>query len=141
LCERSGDILLLANHFVRELGPRLGRGEPGLSRDARTLLLSHRWPCNIREIENAIERALILSEEELLTAAHFGIVAVEKSSVDETGNHDGDQTASGFLADVENHAILAALERAKGNKSKATTALGVTRMQLYTRLRRFGIPA
>jgi transcriptional regulator with GAF, ATPase, and Fis domain len=141
LRDRGDDILLLANHFMRELSPRLGRGEPGLSRDARTLLLSHRWPGNIRELENAIERALIVSEGGLLTAEHFGIVSVERSSADGRGDQGSDRTASGSLADVEKHAILAALERTKGNKSKAAAALGITRTQLYTRLRRFGIPS
>jgi len=140
LRERGDDILLLANHFMRELSPRLGRWEPGLSRDARSLLLSHRWPGNIRELENAIERALIVSEGGLLTAAHFGIVAIERSPTDGRGDPGSNQVASDSLADVEKHTILAALERTKGNKSKAATALGITRTQLYTRLRRFGIP-
>ncbi len=140
LRERGDDILLLANHFMRELSPRLGRWEPGLSRDARTLLLSHRWPGNIRELENAIERALIVSEGGLLTAVHFGIVAIERSPTDGRGDPGSDPMASDSLADVEKHTILAALERTKGNKSKAATALGITRTQLYTRLKRFGIP-
>ncbi len=141
LRERGDDILLLASHFVRELGPRIGRGEPGLSREARTLLLSHRWPGNIRELENAVERALIVSEGGLLTAAHFGIVAAVGFPANGTGDQGPDQAASGWsLADVEKHTILAALERAKGNKSKAAAALGITRTQLYTRLRRFGLP-
>jgi transcriptional regulator with GAF, ATPase, and Fis domain len=136
LRERSDDILLLAHHFVRELGTRIGRGEPGLSRDARTLLLSHRWPGNIRELANAVERALIVSEGGLLTADHFGIAPPEPSP--DAGA--ADPTAPVSLAAMEKSALLAALEHAKGNKAHAAAALGITRTQLYTRLRRFGLP-
>ena len=140
LRERSDDILLLANHFVRELGTRIGRGEPGLSRDARALLLSHRWPGNIRELANAVERALIVSEGGLLTADHFGIVPQERSPEAGAVGPAADPATPVSLAVMEKRALLAALERAKGNKAHAAAALGITRTQLYTRLRRFGLP-
>ena len=140
LRERGDDILLLANHFVRELGPQIGRGEIGLSRDARTLLLSHRWPGNIRELANAVERALIVSEGGLLTTAHFGIFAPEHSTLDEGAGRPSDHAPPASLAEVEKSTLLAALKRAKGNKAAAAASLGITRTQLYTRLRRFGIP-
>jgi transcriptional regulator with GAF, ATPase, and Fis domain len=139
LRERGEDILLLAHHFVRELGSRIGRGEPGLSRDAQDLLRSYGWPGNIRELANAVERALILADGGLLTAAQFGIVAVGGSPADGTVKHGSDQTTSESLADLEKHTILAALERTKGNKTQAASILGITRTQLYTRLRRFGL--
>jgi len=137
LRERGEDILLLATHFVRELGPRIGRGEPGLSRDARSLLLSHKWPGNIRELANAVERALIVSEGGLLTAEHFGLV----TPAPEAGAPDRLPEPAAFeaLAEVEKHAILAALDRAKGNKARAAAALGISRTKLYTRLRQLGI--
>jgi transcriptional regulator with GAF, ATPase, and Fis domain len=137
---RGDDVLLLAHHFVRELGPRIGRGECGLSRDARSLLLAQRWPGNIRELANAVERALIVAEGGLLTAAHFGIAAPASAPVDGAADRPPDQAASGSLAEVETHAILAALERAKGNKARAAAALGITRTKLYTRLRQLGLP-
>jgi transcriptional regulator with GAF, ATPase, and Fis domain len=140
LRERGDDILLLAHHFVRELGTRIGRGEPGLSRDARALLLSYRWPGNIRELANAVERALIVSEGGLLTADHFGIVPPEQSPDPGAMSHTSDLAKPVSLAELEKNALLAALERAKGNKAKAAAALGITRTQLYTRLRRFGLP-
>ena len=74
LRERGDDVLLLADHFVRTLGFRMGKGEAGLSRDAREALLAHRWPGNIRELQNAIERALIVSDGGLITAAELAIV-------------------------------------------------------------------
>ncbi len=137
LRERGEDILLLAHHFVRELGPRIGRGECGISRDARSLLLAHRWPGNIRELQNAVERALIVAEGGLLTAAHFGLVAPaqEENAAARPSAPAGPRS----LADVEKDTILAALERAKGNKAQAAAALGITRTKLYTRLRQLGL--
>jgi transcriptional regulator with GAF, ATPase, and Fis domain len=138
LRERGEDILLLARHFVRELGPRIGRGDCGISRDARSLLLGHRWPGNIRELQNAVEQALIVAEGGLLVAAHFGLVAPAPG--DGAAHPSADPTASGSLAEVEKRAILAALDRAKGNKARAAAALGITRTKLYTRLRQLGLP-
>jgi transcriptional regulator with GAF, ATPase, and Fis domain len=140
LRERSDDILLLAQHFVHELGTRIGRGEPGLSLDARSLLLAHRWPGNIRELANAVERALIVSEGGLLAADHFGIAPPAPAPEAREADRPTDPTASGSLTEVEKHTILAALDRAKGNKAHAAAALGITRTKLYTRLRQFGLP-
>src|SRR5207244_692079 len=73
LRERGDDVLLLADHFVRQLGGAMGKLEPGLSRQARDLILARSWPGNIRELQNAIERALILASADLSSAAQLGI--------------------------------------------------------------------
>src|SRR5437899_11792421 len=73
LRERGEDVVLLAQEFVRRLGERMGKGEPGLSRDARELLVTYPWPGNIRELQNSIERALIVSDAGLITAAPLGL--------------------------------------------------------------------
>ena len=134
LRERGDDVILLGDHFVTEIGAKLGKGDPGLSRDAREALLGHPWPGNIRELQNAIERALIVSDGGLITAAQLGL----------TGRLDAEAPAPGAVTDeslaaLERRTIEAALARAKGNKSRTAAALGLTRTQLYTRLRRFGV--
>ena len=139
LRERSEDILLLANHFVREMGTRFGRGEPGLSRDARALLLSYRWPGNIRELANAVERALIVSEGGLLTADHFGIGMLAPSPADPAAGFTPASAPIESLAAVERQTILAALERTRGNKAQAAASLGITRTKFYTRLKQLGL--
>src|SRR5207302_844324 len=73
LRERGDDVLILADHFVRQLGSNMGKLEPGLSREARELLVAHSWPGNIRELQNAIERALILADGGLIAAGQLGI--------------------------------------------------------------------
>ena len=132
LRDRGDDIVLLGEHFVGELGARLGKADAGLSRDAREALLGHLWPGNIRELQNVIERALIVSDGGLITAAQLALgPARAATAVDDAGD--------GSLADLERRTIQAALTRAKGNKARTAAALGISRMQLYTKLRRLGI--
>jgi transcriptional regulator with GAF, ATPase, and Fis domain len=138
LRERGEDILLLAEHFVRELAPKLGKGSGGLSRDAQNALLSYRWPGNIRELANAVERALILAEGDLLTAAHFGLDVGRHQRLEGAGSPTAEPSAPEVLADMEKRAIRTALERTKGNKTQAAAILGITRTKLHTRLKRFG---
>jgi transcriptional regulator with GAF, ATPase, and Fis domain len=141
LRERAGDILLLADHFVRALGAKMGKGEPGLSRDARDALLAHPWPGNIRELQNALERALILSDGELVTAGQLGLVPRRPPDAAPAAAAPAPAAAEGVrsLAEWERHMVQEALRRADGNKSLAARTLGLTRSQLYTRLKRFGL--
>lgn len=145
LRERGDDVLLLADHFVRDLGMRIGRGEPGLSRDAREALLAHPWPGNIRELQNAVERALIMSDGGLLSAAQLGLVPRrdrDPEGAQRSGPSGLPTHAFGHsLADWEKQIVLDILKKAKGNKSRAARLLGLTRSQLYTRLKRFGLDA
>ncbi len=144
LRKRGDDVLLLAEHFVQSIGARMAKAELGLSREAREALLRHTWPGNIRELQNAIERALIISEGGLLTAAHFGI------SPSTFMPHSSTQPipapaaplpsfSQDSLPDLERRMVVDALQRAKGNKSRAADLLGLTRSQLYTRLKRHNI--
>jgi Nif-specific regulatory protein len=143
LRDRGEDILLLAEQFVQELAPKLGKGRVGMSRDARAALLSHAWPGNIREVRNAIERALIMSEGGLITAAQLALPSAATRPPDgavPTGPRHAEPPAiAGSLPEVEKRLVLDALEQAKGNKTQAAKLLGLTRIQLYTRLKRFGI--
>ena len=146
LRERGEDVVLLAQEFVRRLGERMGKGEPGLSSDARELLVTYPWPGNIRELQNAIERALIVSDAGLITAAQLGLPWLRLTSGEAslpgvpTASGVENQDAAGTLQELERHAIADALAKAKGNKTAAATALGITRMRLYTKLKRLGLP-
>jgi transcriptional regulator with GAF, ATPase, and Fis domain len=139
LRERGDDVMLLAQHFVREIGARLGRGEPGLSRDAEELLRSYRWPGNIRELENAIERGLILADGNLLTPGRFGLSEMHDGRDVTSDPTATERPAPEALAVLEKRAILGALEHTRGNKTHAAALLGITRTQLRTRLKRFGL--
>jgi len=110
-----------------------------LSREAEDLLRAHPWPGNTRELENAIERALILAEGGILTVDHFGIGATGEPRREAAKGQAAENSAPEALASLERRAILAALAYAKGNKTHAAGILGITRTQLRTRLKRFGI--
>src|SRR6266700_3410914 len=73
LRERRGDILLLAETFLKEIGQSFGRPPAGLTREAREMLLRHDWPGNVRELRNALERAAILCEGALIAADHLSL--------------------------------------------------------------------
>jgi len=137
LRERGDDVLLLAHHFVREIASRLGKGERAFGPDALEALRTYRWPGNIRELENAVERALILAEGRLVAATHLGLGGA--AGPEGTGRQAGPPPTPEPLDELERRAILAALEETGGNKSRAAARLGITRTKLHTRLRRFGI--
>ena len=144
LREREDDILILADHFLRKFAERMGRSKAGLSEQARQLLLVHHWPGNIRELQNAIERALILADGALISGAHLGIAGHSPAAVGvlfrpAVGASSAPVTQP--LAEVEKQSVIEALRRAKGNKSHAAAALGLSRGALYTRLRRFRLIA
>src|SRR5262249_40379883 len=87
LRERPEDILALVEAFLAQLGAAMGRPPPGLSREAKEMLLSHSWPGNARELRNALERALILCEGGLITGEHLPIaVATRAGAGDRPGS-------------------------------------------------------
>jgi transcriptional regulator with GAF, ATPase, and Fis domain len=145
LRERGDDILLLADRFVRELGERMGKGDVGLSREARDLLLAYHWPGNIRELQNAIERAVILSDGGLITAAQLGVTPATgrgealTTPIAPSAPDAESAAAMQALPEMEKQAIVEALRRAKGNKSQAAAALGLSRTRFYTLMRRYGL--
>src|SRR5262247_32956 len=141
LRERGDDILVLADRFVRELGSRMGKADVGLSREARDLLLAYHWPGNIRELQNAIERAVILSDGGLITAAQLGVTptAGRASAAPGAPAAAEDAAAVQGLPEMEKQAIVEALKRSRGNKSQAAATLGLSRTRFYTLLRRYGL--
>jgi DNA-binding NtrC family response regulator len=133
LRERKEDILLLAESFIREIGPKVGPCA-GISKEARDALLAYGWPGNIRELRNAIERAIILCEGALISAEHLPLPGA--------GNGRGRAPASmagQSLGDVERQLVEGALKDARNNKAQAARLLGITRAQLYSRLQKYGI--
>jgi Nif-specific regulatory protein len=146
LRERGDDVLLLADHFIRTLGAKMGKGDLTLSRDACELLRQHPWPGNIRELQNAIERSLITSEGTLVTAAHLALLSgpqpvalPPQAAPPPPAAPSPPAGAPGSLQELERAAILEALQRTHGHKSRAAALLGLTRFQLYTRLKRYHI--
>jgi transcriptional regulator with PAS, ATPase and Fis domain len=127
LRERRGDIPLLTDAFLGEFERSSGCSSAGLTPDARAALMGHDWPGNVRELHNALERAVILCDGELITADHLCLRA---SSVVAPRRLPR-------LSDIERRTIEEVLSESEGNKSKAARRLGITRTQLYGRLRKY----
>jgi transcriptional regulator with PAS, ATPase and Fis domain len=126
LRERKSDIVLLSDAFLHEIAKAFGRPPAGLTRDARETLLRHDWPGNVRELRNALERAAILSEGGLISAQHLSLYPPPRPV-----------TATTDLNTVEQETIDAVMRECRGNKSKAAKRLGLSRTQLYGRLRKY----
>jgi transcriptional regulator with GAF, ATPase, and Fis domain len=129
LRERKSDIVLLADVFLQEIGKSFGRPPAGLTRDAREALLQHDWPGNVRELRNALERAAILCEGGLISTRHLSLWAPQRPT----------EAATTDLHAVERDTIEQVMGECRGNKSKAAKRLGLSRTQLYGRLRKYDL--
>jgi transcriptional regulator with GAF, ATPase, and Fis domain len=142
LRERGEDVLLLADHFVRELGAKMERQRPQFSGEVREVLLAHSWPGNVRELQNAIERALILAEGALISGEHLGIGSrppADAAIPALTTPPTEDASTRLTIAAQEKRMIVEVLQRTHGHQKRAAALLGLTRFQLYGRLKRYHI--
>jgi two-component system response regulator HydG len=132
LRQRIEDLPLLANHFLNTYAKKYKK--PLISISAITLkkLASYHWPGNIRELDHAIERAVIMSDAQELQPEDFLLTLTE---TDESGVSFQDYR----LATVEKMVIQKALNRFDGNVSRAAKELGLTRASLYRRMEKYGI--
>ena len=128
LRDRSSDVLLLAEHFLQSFAEVSGAPPARLSDEARDALVAHSWPGNIRELGNVVEAASILSDEGVIERHHLSLHAGMTATA-----------ATQDLATMERQTIERALHQTDWNKSKTARRLGLTRTQLYVRLRRYGI--
>ena len=129
LRERQADILPLAEAFLRDIGRAMRRPRVPLTPEATEALLSHTWPGNVRELRNALERAAIVCEDGAITAAQLSLAAPRRSP-------QFDQ-ADVNLDALQRRTIARVLDQVRGNKSQAAKRLGLTRSQLYERLRKY----
>jgi DNA-binding NtrC family response regulator len=144
LRERREDILALSEAFLQEIARSLGRPPAGISREARDELLAYDWPGNVRELRNMLERAAILCEGGLITTEHLRCLPVRPAGPTATVTWDRQQPSSVHadttdLRVIERTTIERALLDARYNKSNAAKMLGLSRKQLYSRLRHHGL--
>jgi transcriptional regulator with GAF, ATPase, and Fis domain len=129
LRERRDDILPLSEALLREIGRSLRQPPAGLTREARRTLQEHSWPGNVRELRNALERAAILAQGELIGTAHLAL---------DRGNSTPCAVPED-LSTMERATITRVMRECRGNKSSAARRLGLSRTQLYFRLRKYGL--
>ncbi len=141
LRERREDIPLLANHFLKKYAESNAKSISGISTGALRLLLQYEWPGNIRELQNAIERAVLLETTNVLQA---GNLPAQLSPV--RGARGADAAHSALtevlpLAEVERQAIVRALEASANNVMQAAQSLGINRSTLYRKLKKYDLLA
>jgi two-component system response regulator HydG len=131
LHERGKDVLLLGARFLEEFARTNGGPAFQLTARAEDALLAYRWPGNVRELRNVLERAAIVSESPVIDAEHLSLAAPEEQPSSGTTN----------LGSLERHAIAQTMREVAGNKVRAAKKLGISRTQLYFRLRKYGLPS
>ncbi|MDR2149913.1 MAG: sigma-54 dependent transcriptional regulator [Spirochaetaceae bacterium] len=129
LRERGEDIPMLTDFLLKKLSCRMGRPVPVLSKEARDQLLVYSFPGNIRELENILERALIYSEGTIIQRADLG----------DLGAHSTENALPSSLEIMEKKAVQEALERCRGNRTKAAQVLGISRKTLLNKIRLYGL--
>mgnify|MGYP001561415811 CR=1 FL=1 len=152
LRERKGDLPLLIAHFLERSARAMGRAISGVTDEAMRILLNHPWPGNIRELENVIERAVILSKHAKLEAEDLpdemrftsaaGAMATdgreEEAAADPAAASDA-VPLKDALKMPERDIILKVLAEVRWNRSEAAKRLGIHRSTLYHKLRQLGI--
>jgi len=134
LCKRGSDILLLAKHFLQSFNTKYHRNIKSFDGKAEALLLRYQWPGNVRELQHVIERAVIMtdgmqiSEEDLQLNPQKFAAPTSPSVQDDMA-----------LEDMEKLMVQRAIEKHKGNISRAASELGLTRAALYRRIEKFDL--
>ncbi len=140
LRHRKADIPLLARHFLERISRKSSHPPKRLTRDALETLTGYDWPGNIRELQNVVERATILSNDEIVTAGDIHLTTLGAAS---TTARPSQSAGSGFrdvsLDVLEQEHILATLERTNWNKSRAAQILGIERSTLDRKLKRYDV--
>ena len=140
LRERGEDVLLLAEHFLKLFQAIMNKNVGAISRAARQKLLSHRWPGNIRELRNAIERGLILETTRELQAASLPDFQIEaRLQKNQTISVGLDESLDDAIARIERELISAALDQNNSSLTKASERLKLTRHALRYRMQRLNM--
>jgi two-component system response regulator AtoC len=134
LRERREEVEALAREVLVDLGRRSGNHRPAITREAVRALEGYAWPGNIRELRNALERALILARGEPIDVRHL---PAELALPSPPATNTGGEARS--LEDMERKAILAALEETGGNRTRAAAKLGISRSTMKRKLAAMGL--
>jgi nitrogen regulation protein NR(I) len=144
LRDRADDIPLLTDHFVTKFNTRLGTSIEAVTPEALAALMAHHWPGNIRELENLIERSVLLCEGQIITMADLpGLVEDGAADLEEM---DGSATEMGlkeyvrvYTAKLERTRIQRVLEEEGGNVTHASKKLGISRKSLQLKMKEYGL--
>ncbi len=134
LRERREDIPLLARSFIERLSHELGKEIDDITESGLKLLMDHNWAGNVRELENAVERAMVTCKNKVLTEEDFGFLELN-------GNRRKIWSVPDDLRldEVEKLVIEATIKRTDGNIKEAASILGIDRSTLYEKIKKYQI--
>jgi PAS domain S-box-containing protein len=136
LRERSDDIPLLTDTFIHRMRLKTGKNITGVAREALDIFMQYGWPGNIRELVNIIEYAFVLCPEGDISIEHLPAQLLGRQPVHfQQGSKTGRKLSKGN----ERQEILQALQEAEGNKSEAARRLGISRVTLWKRIKKFNL--
>ena len=130
LSERGSDLFLFADLFIRHANEELNRNVEGFDSGAAEMLASHSWPGNLRELNNVVKRAVLLTRGSQITTAELTLAMGQIRTDTVLQLHD---------EDTERQRIITALQQTNGNKAKAARLLGVDRKTIYNKIEKLGI--
>lgn len=144
LRERKEDIPVLVDHFIQRYNIQFRKNVKGITPDGLKLLMAYPWPGNIRELKNAVERAMILVDKDMIDVTQLPIRISEPSGSASLSQPVGDQLVKlppegAGLDDVEKELIQQALQYANGNKTKASKLLKISRDTLRYKVQKHGL--
>ncbi len=143
LRERKEDIPKLVEHFLDTTSKREGKTFDPLSPEVMNSLMDYQWPGNIRELENVVERAVILSKSNVLRSSDFSmqysIPPQQQEQLTQVAPSSTITTAPTSLKDIEYKNMIEALHKTSGNVSKTAKMLGISRDTLYRKMKKYGI--
>jgi len=129
LRERREDIPLLAGHFIKKYNAAIGKRVEGMQTDAIRALQHYNFPGNVRELENIIERAVILAEKKTITLKDLGMLPTAPQPAEMHATMD----------EIQKQAIINTLTRCDGNRSKAARELGLDRKTIQNKIKEYGL--
>jgi DNA-binding NtrC family response regulator len=133
LRERREDIMPLANAFLKRFAAQANRSINGFAPGAVERLTAFDWPGNVRQLQNEVQRAVLLCEGDTIEAADISVTAVKTPGV------ESQDTNFTLLEGVERNAIIQMLKETGGNKLEAAKRLGIGRQTLYNKIKAYGI--
>jgi len=133
LRERREDIMPLANAFLKRFSAQADRTINGFTPGAVERLTAFDWPGNVRQLQNEVQRAVLLSEGDWVEAADISVTAIKTPGV------ESQDTNFTLLEGVERNAIIQMLKETGGNKLEAAKRLGIGRQTLYNKIKAYGI--
>jgi len=134
--KRKEDIPLLVNQFIQRFNLLHGKAISGISADALSLLMAYAWPGNVRQLENVIERAFVLSDDDQIELRHLP-AELTASGTNSAMHKEHDRRTAHDLLDTE--AIRAALQRHRYNRLAAAAELGMHKTTLFRKIKKLGL--